>query len=159
MYRGGRCSGRRVQSRAKIKHRPHRLDRIYISQPRYFVTFATRDRASIPSLDCAQVALERYALCAIAKFNVALGRYVIMPDHVNLFVRGGRDFTLCVGWRSKACRLRVHMGRSRHGLYRVLFPPPVVYSRPFPFAAPKLCGGGLLAGKNNRRRRKMPLPL
>src|SRR5262249_47742285 len=27
-------------------------------------------------------------------FNVALGRYVIMPDHVHLFVRGGRNFTL-----------------------------------------------------------------
>jgi REP element-mobilizing transposase RayT len=86
-----------LQSRVKLKHLPHRLDRIYINQPLYFVTFATRDRASIPSLDCAQVALERYAQYAIAKFNVALGRYVIMPDHVNLFVRGGRDFTLCRG--------------------------------------------------------------
>ena len=77
-----------------IKDRPHRLDLIYINQPLYFVTFATRDRKRIPSLDVAQAALEQYAHRAIENFNVALGRYVIMPDHVHLFVRGGRDFTL-----------------------------------------------------------------
>jgi hypothetical protein len=38
--------------------------------------------------------LEQYARRAIENFNVALGSYVIMPDHVHLFVRGGRDFTL-----------------------------------------------------------------
>jgi REP element-mobilizing transposase RayT len=77
-----------------IKDRPHRLGLIYINPPLYFVTFATRDRKSIPSLDCAQFALQQYAHCAIAKFDVALGRYVIMPDHVHLFVRGGKNFTL-----------------------------------------------------------------
>jgi REP element-mobilizing transposase RayT len=77
-----------------IKDRPHRLDLIYVNQPLYFVTFATRDRESIPSLDCAQFALRRYGQCAIAKFNVALGRYVIMPDHVHLFVRGDQGFSL-----------------------------------------------------------------
>ena len=39
-------------------------------------------------------ALEQYARRAIEKFNVALGRYVMMPDHVHLFVCGGRGFTL-----------------------------------------------------------------
>jgi putative transposase len=71
-----------------IKDRPHRLNLIYVNQPLYFVTFATRDRKPIPSLHRAQLALEQYAHCATAKFNVALGRYVIMPDHVHLFVRG-----------------------------------------------------------------------
>ena len=73
-----------------IKDRPHRLDLIYINQPLYFVTFATRDRGSIPSLHRTQIALERYGHRGIGKFSVALGRYVIMPDHVHLFVR--RDF-------------------------------------------------------------------
>jgi REP element-mobilizing transposase RayT len=27
-------------------------------------------------------------------FNVALGRYVIMPDHLHLFVRGDQSFVL-----------------------------------------------------------------
>jgi hypothetical protein len=39
-----------------IKDRPHRLDLIYINQPLYFVTFAARDRRSIPSLAHAQFA-------------------------------------------------------------------------------------------------------
>ena len=77
-----------------IKDRPHRLDLIYINQPLYFVTFATRDRGYIPSLHRAQLALERYAQRGVGEFSVALGRYVIMPDHVHLFVRGGPHFTL-----------------------------------------------------------------
>jgi REP element-mobilizing transposase RayT len=87
-----------------IKDRPHRLDLIYIEQPLYFVTFTTRDRRSIPSLGDAQLALHEYARHAIDKFNIALGRYVIMPDHVHLFVRGGPDFTLsvCVGGLKRA---------------------------------------------------------
>jgi hypothetical protein len=31
---------------------------------------------------------------AECNFNVAVGRYVIMPDHVRLFVRAGGDFRL-----------------------------------------------------------------
>ena len=77
-----------------IRDRPHRLDLIYVNQPLYFVTFATRDRKRIPSLDGAKAVLENYAYRTIENFNVALGRYVIMPNHVHLFVRGGRDFTL-----------------------------------------------------------------
>lgn len=48
-----------------IKDRPHRLDRICVNQPLYFVTFATRDRRAIPSLDDAQLALQRYGHCGI----------------------------------------------------------------------------------------------
>jgi len=79
-----------------IKDRPHRLGRIYINQPLYFVTFATRDRKSIPLLDRAQAALQQHGHRALTTFNVALGRYIIMPDHVHLFVRGGPDFKLSV---------------------------------------------------------------
>jgi REP element-mobilizing transposase RayT len=77
-----------------IKDRPHRLGLIYVNQLLYFITFATRDRKRISLLDRAQVALAQYGHSAMSKFNVALGRYVIMPDHVHLFVRGDRNFTL-----------------------------------------------------------------
>jgi putative transposase len=77
-----------------IKDRPRRLDLIYVNPPLYFATFATRDRKRITSLDVAQTVLEQYAHRGIENFNVALGRYVIMPDHVHLFVRSGRDVTL-----------------------------------------------------------------
>jgi putative transposase len=83
-----------LQLESMIKDRPHRLDLIYVDQPVYFVTFATRDRKPIPSLHRAQLALEKYGDCATSTFNVALGRYVIMPDHVHLFVRGDADFRL-----------------------------------------------------------------
>jgi len=96
-----------------IKDRPHRLGQIYISQPLYFVTFATGDRKSIPSLNRAQLALQQYAHCAIAKFDVALGRYVIMPVHVHLFVRGGRNFALAswIGGLKRAISVAVKSHR------------------------------------------------
>jgi len=71
---------------AVIKRRPPRLDLVFADQPVYFITFCTRNRKEIPSLDSAKVALEKYGHRAIEEFNTALGRYVIMPDHVHLFV-------------------------------------------------------------------------
>jgi putative transposase len=36
----------------------------------------------------------RFAELAYAEHNIALGRYVIMPDHIHLFVTGPDDFGL-----------------------------------------------------------------
>jgi putative transposase len=77
-----------------IKDRPRRLSLIYIGQPLFFVTFCTRNRKRISSLDRAQAALQEYGRVAIEQFNVGLGRYVIMPDHVHFFVRGDSNFRL-----------------------------------------------------------------
>ena len=77
-----------------IKDRPHRLGHIYFSSPLFFVTFCTRNRTRIPSLHPAQSAIENYGRCGVLDFNVAIGRYVIMPDHVHLFVRGDQNFVL-----------------------------------------------------------------
>jgi len=35
-----------------------------------------------------------YGTRAIKEFNVAVGRYVIMPDHLHFFVRGDQSFVL-----------------------------------------------------------------
>jgi len=76
--------------------RPPRLERIFQSKtsPVYFVTFCTHERK--PWLACASVheALVLFASRAAADFNTAIGRYVIMPDHVHLFVCGGPEFVL-----------------------------------------------------------------
>ena len=77
-----------------IKRRPQRLDLIYSSGPVYFVTFCTRDLQRISDLEKAQAALEAYAQRGIKEFGAALGRYVIMPDHIHLFVSGDADFVL-----------------------------------------------------------------
>jgi putative transposase len=54
----------------------------------------TLHRQKIDDLKLAQNALEQYGTSAVERFNVAIGRYVIMPDHIHLFVRGGPDFVL-----------------------------------------------------------------
>jgi putative transposase len=77
-----------------IKDRPRRLDRVYPSEPLYFVTFCTRNRRPFPSFEQTQSALEVYAKRGLREFNVAVGHYVIMPDHIHLFVRGDTNFVL-----------------------------------------------------------------
>ncbi|HEX4638054.1 MAG TPA: transposase [Chthoniobacterales bacterium] len=77
-----------------IKRRPQRLEITFSNEPVYFVTFCTRNRQKIPDLAKAQVALEAYAQRGINEFRAAIGRYVIMPDHLHLFVSGDREFVL-----------------------------------------------------------------
>ena len=77
-----------------IKRRPQRLEIIFSTDPVYFVTFCTLNRQPIPDLRKAQTTLESYAGHGVENFGVALGRYVIMPDHIHLFVCGDPDFEL-----------------------------------------------------------------
>ena len=48
----------------------------------------------MPSLLDAHEAFKRYAQRGYDEFNVAVGRYVVMPDHIHLFVSGGYHFIL-----------------------------------------------------------------
>ena len=77
-----------------IKDRPQRLDRIFSPAPVFFITFCTRNRKRIDPLTSASNALVKYGKEALEKFNVAVGRYVIMPDHIHFFVRGDANFAL-----------------------------------------------------------------
>ncbi len=80
----------------KFPRRPPRLERIFQhhAAPVYFVTFCTHDRR--PWLADAPVhnAFVQFAEAAAERHNVAVGRYVIMPEHVHLFVCGGLEFVL-----------------------------------------------------------------
>jgi REP element-mobilizing transposase RayT len=60
-------------------------------------------------LERAQAALEKYGGRAAEKFQIALGRYVIMPDHVHLFVCGHVEFILSpwVGGLKRAISIAV----------------------------------------------------
>jgi putative transposase len=93
-----------------IKNRPHRLNLVYTNQPLYFVTFATRDRKKLVSLQRAQLALEAYGQRAANKFNVALGRYVIMPDHVHLCLSIPPKYSVAhtLGFLKGKSAVRVH---------------------------------------------------
>ncbi|MBA3651484.1 MAG: transposase [Chthoniobacterales bacterium] len=65
-----------------------------LRRPTLFVTVCTLHRRKITSLAVAHDVFEKYALRARAQFNVAVGRYVIMPNHVHLFVQGDLNFRL-----------------------------------------------------------------
>ena len=70
----------------KFPKRPPRLHLLFSSrEPFYFVTFNTYKR--LPSLAHVEIheAFRAFSIRA-EKYNVAVGRYVIMPDHIHLFV-------------------------------------------------------------------------
>jgi REP-associated tyrosine transposase len=83
-----------ITLRPVIKKRPERLGVLYISRPIFFVTICTRYRSLIPSLPRAHAAFEEYGRRGASGFGVTVGRYVIMPDHIHLFVCGTPDFVL-----------------------------------------------------------------
>lgn len=78
-----------------FKESPPRLPVIFQSSnaPLYFVTFNTLLKRPLLANDFVHTAFRSYAERGL-EFNVATGRYVLMPDHVHIFVRIGRDMTL-----------------------------------------------------------------
>jgi putative transposase len=81
----------RVREYPKI---PPRLRRIFAHNPLFFVTFCTYERRKSLATDAVHTAFVSFATRAHLDQNVAVGRYVIMPDHIHLFVRGPDDFQL-----------------------------------------------------------------
>ncbi len=85
---------------SRYPRRPPRLPVIfdtYRHSPIYFVTFTTYNRRpwlSQPSIHAAFLIFIRRAW---EEHRVAIGQYVIMPDHLHLLVSGGADFKLG-GW-------------------------------------------------------------
>jgi putative transposase len=79
----------------KFKATPPRLPVIFqrFDAPLYLVTFNTLLRRPLLANDSVQAAFRGYAERGRA-FNVATGRYVLMPDHVHVFVQMGREMTL-----------------------------------------------------------------
>ena len=73
---------------------PPRLTRIFPNNPLFFVTFCTHRRTKFLATNSVNAALVDFAVRACAEHNVAVGRYVIMPDHLHLFVCGPDDFIL-----------------------------------------------------------------
>lgn len=78
-----------------IKGRPPRLKPVFDSYtaPLFFVTACTLYRRPFPSMTMATDAFMGYATRA-QSFNIAVGRFVIMPDHLHFFICGDHNFTL-----------------------------------------------------------------
>jgi REP element-mobilizing transposase RayT len=76
------------ESGVKTPYHPRRPPRIttYSSLPLYFVTFNSHKRRRL--LDACDVHDTLRSYCEEAgRRGIAVGRYVIMPDHIHLFVR------------------------------------------------------------------------
>ena len=73
---------------------PPRLSRIFPNNPLYFVTFCTHGRKASLANEAVNAAFREFAMRAYTEHNIAVGRYVIMPDHIHFFVRGPDDFSL-----------------------------------------------------------------
>jgi putative transposase len=58
----------------------------------FFVTFYTHRGQSILARVEVHAALIEFADRAHREFGIAVGRYVILPDHIHLFVAGPDDF-------------------------------------------------------------------
>jgi REP element-mobilizing transposase RayT len=78
-----------------MPNRPPRLDRVFqrYDPPLYFVTFNTHRRQKLLANAQVHAALIRFAHEGEVR-GIGLGRYVIMPDHVHVFVHGDMNFAL-----------------------------------------------------------------
>ena len=64
--------------------------------------------------DAVHAAFVAFASQANSQHNIAVGRYVMMPDHVHLFVRGPDDFQLgpWVGMLKQALAKHIALART-----------------------------------------------
>lgn len=93
----------------KYPRRPPRLERLFASrQLFYFVTFNTYRRQPLLANPAVHTAF--HVFCVRARdYDVAVGRYVIMPDHVHLFVMLPRGTITLASWVQ---RLRTALGKK-----------------------------------------------
>ena len=66
--------------------RPPRIELFQNIRPFYFVTFNTRCRGRVLDNEPVHEAFIAFCHRALYEHNVAVGRYVVMPDHLHLFV-------------------------------------------------------------------------
>ena len=66
--------------------RLHRLEELYIDNPVYFLTFCTANRTAILANEPIHDAFKTFCREAL-KRQIFVGRYILMPDHVHLFVK------------------------------------------------------------------------
>ena len=86
----------RAPNKMKFSRPPRRLDRIFPDARVFFVTCCTYRKRPKLDNDAFHKAFVSFAVRAASDFNIAVGRYVIMPDHLHLFVAGPNEFDLGV---------------------------------------------------------------
>jgi REP-associated tyrosine transposase len=83
-----------------VPNRPPRLERVLqrYDPPMYFVTFNTHSRRHLLANEHVHQRFVAFGKAGLAR-GIAIGRYVIMPDHRHLFARGSLDFVLVQSMR------------------------------------------------------------
>jgi REP element-mobilizing transposase RayT len=94
-----------------------RLERTWIDSPIYFITMCTNNRKHVLARDeVAKILIDEWRV-AHGRHGWAIGRYVIMPDHVHFFCRPERDgksLSEFVGfWKSYTSRKINALGSPR----------------------------------------------
>jgi len=76
--------------------RPSRLPTVFqkYDTPVYFVTICAAQRKALFAHDVVHAAFRQFAERGQREHRIAVGRYVLMPDHIHLFVCGGGNFDL-----------------------------------------------------------------
>lgn len=84
-----------MEKRKKFPERPRRLTFIHrrFTNPVYFITFCTYRRCGFLAVDPVFQAFTKFSLEASER-GISVGRFVIMPDHVHLFVRLNMEMRL-----------------------------------------------------------------
>lgn len=92
--------------------RLHRLEQLYVDSPVCFLTLCTENRKAILANEAIHKAFMEFGREALTR-NIFVGRYVLMPDHIHLFVNVPPPSENLSGWvkslknyLSKALRLQ-----------------------------------------------------
>jgi putative transposase len=93
------ATGGRLQYRMRFPRTPRRFQFVFAARPLYFVTFCSYRKRPYLATSAVHNALVTFGECAYAEHNIAVGRYVIMPDHIHLFVCGDAEFDLAAWFR------------------------------------------------------------
>lgn len=122
--------------RKRWPRRPPRLDRLFANvRPFYFVTFNTYEHQRLLARDEIHETFCAFSINA-QQYNVAVGRYVIMPDHVHLFAAfPGHGITMPMWVQSlrnvigkKLLELGIHKPHRQEGFFDHLLRSQESYS-------------------------------
>jgi putative transposase len=97
------------------RHPPRLIPFQKFDNPVWFVTFGTCDRKAILADDAVHAAFRNFAERQASR-GISIGEYIIMPDHLHLFMRLAPDYRLgaTVGFLKKA--LSVALKTNGHAL-------------------------------------------
>ena len=104
----------------KFPRAPRRLNMIFPRDPLYFVTCCTHRRRPHLANDRFHATFVTFAQRAQADFGIAVGCYVILPDHVHFFVTLPNDVKLgdWVGTLKRVLARAVKNGNSQDSVWQ-----------------------------------------